>query len=74
MKLLTLVVLMVIGFGGFYFLPVEKAAMWLLFIVIAIPPILAVIYESTKLTGANVVELYRLGLRGLPILGKLVGK
>lgn len=73
-KLLTLIILMIIGFGGFYLLPLQKAAMWLLFVVIAIPPILAVIFESTKLSGANIVELYRLGLRGLPIIGRLMSK
>jgi hypothetical protein len=74
MKLVSLVVLMGLGFGGFYLLPLQKAAMWLGFVIIAIPPILAVVFESSKLSGKNVVELYRLGLRGLPIIGKLVGK
>lgn len=73
-KLVCLVLLMIIGFGGFYFLPLEKAAMWLLFVIIAIPPILAIVFESSKLSGKNVVELYRLGLRGLPIVGRLVAK
>ena len=74
MKLLALIVLMLCGFGGFYLLPSQKAVMWLGFIIVAIPPILAVLFESSKLSGANVVELYKLGLRGIPLVGKLIAK
>jgi hypothetical protein len=73
LKVASLMALMAAAFSGFYFLETTKAVMWLIFIVTAIPPILAVLFESAKLTGSNVVELYRLGLRGIPILGKLVG-
>jgi hypothetical protein len=74
MKLVTLTVLMLIGLGGFYLLETQKAVMWLLFVMVAIPPLLAVMFESAKLTGANVVELYRLGLKGIPLIGKLFAK
>ncbi len=45
MKLLSLVLMMLIGLSGFYILETHKAIMWLLFVIIAIPPLLAVLFE-----------------------------
>jgi len=75
MKLVAMVVLMLVGLIGFYLFSQEVyiAILWLLFVTISIPPILAVVFESEKLDGGNIVQLYRAGLRGLPILGKIGG-
>lgn len=73
MKIVALIVLMGLGLLGFVFLPLEKAILWLLFTAIAIPPLMAVMFEGQKLSGANIVELYKAGLGGLPVVGKLFG-
>ncbi|MBX9602631.1 MAG: hypothetical protein K2X35_16625 [Bryobacteraceae bacterium] len=72
-KLIVLVVLLGFGVGGFYVLSFQKAVLLLLLVTVAIPPLLAILFENGRLTGPDIVQLYRLGLQGIPLIGKLVG-
>jgi hypothetical protein len=56
---------------GFVLLDIFKAALWLLFLIIAYPPALAVT-SADPLPSGDVVELYRIGVSKIPVIGKIL--
>lgn len=75
-RLMVLVILLVFGLAGFWLFQdkLSVAILWLVFVMAAIPPVWAFFFESGKLKGADVVEIYKVGLGSIPVVGKLFGR
>ena len=68
-NIITLVIALVIGLAGFFVLDFWRGFLWLVFVVIASPLILAFTQNASSVAGKNLIDLYRIGLKQLTIIG-----
>lgn len=74
-RLATIAVILSFALAGLYMLREDRAfgVLWFLFFVLAVPPVLAYAFESSKLkSGRDLIEIYRVGVRGIPFVSRLI--
>lgn len=74
---ISAIVILLLCFAGFKFLDGNfKIAVWFLFLLVAYPVVLAFVISlstgTAKFTDKSLVDLYRDGLKQVPIIGKLL--
>jgi hypothetical protein len=74
LKIVGGLVVLVLVLIGFSILPPLGSVLWLLFLIIAYPLIIAFTTSEQSMDNANLVELYKKGLSEVPVLGKIFGK
>lgn len=67
------IILLSFALAGFIFLPVVSAVLWLLFLIIAYPVALAFTTAKQSMDNRNLVEIYKAGIRQIPVIGKIIG-
>jgi hypothetical protein len=74
LKIGTLIIVLGFALSGFFLFRTNRtiALIWLLFFIIALPPSFALIFESQKLKGQNLVEMYKIGVAAIPYIGKMI--
>jgi hypothetical protein len=72
-KILISVILLGFALAGFVWLPWTSAVLWLIFLIVAYP--VALVYTTAKqsMDNRNLVEIYKAGLKQVPVIGKLFG-
>ena len=72
-KIVISVILLGFALAGFIWLSWTSAALWLIFLIVAYPVALAFTTAEQSMDNRNLVEIYKAGLRQVPIIGKLFG-
>lgn len=70
-KALIFLIAALVALGGFAILELPKAMLWLLFIALAYPVLIASLSSSldgTRFTAKEIISIYRESLRALPAL------
>ena len=70
-KIVISIILLGFSLVGFILLPWISAVLWLLFLIIAYPVALAFTVARQSMDNHNLVEIYKAGLRQVPIIGRL---
>jgi hypothetical protein len=73
-KLAMLAVFLSIALGGFYALREYYVLpiLWLIFFIVAVPLGWAFFFEHKALDGKTLVQIYRIGVGSIPLIGKLI--
>lgn len=74
LKMLAGFVVLILVLVGFAILPPFGGVLWLLFLIIAYPLIIAFTTSEKSMSNANLVEMYKAGLSEVPVLGKFFEK
>lgn len=71
----TIVSIILLGFAlaGFIWLPLTSAILWLIFLIVAYPVALAFTTAKQSMDNRSLTEIYKAGLRQVPVIGKLFG-
>ncbi len=72
-KIIISIILLGFALAGFIWLPFTSAILWLIFLVVAYPVALAFTTAKQSMDNQNLVEIYKAGLRQVPVIGKLFG-
>jgi len=73
-RVVALAILLGIGLTGFVLLreSIVLVMMWAGFCTIAIPPVFAFVFESSKLRGADLTRIYKAGIDGIRALIRVI--
>jgi hypothetical protein len=72
-KIIISIILLGFALAGFIFLPWASAILWLFFLIIAYPVALAFTMAKQSMDNRNLVEIYKAGLRQIPVIGRFLG-
>jgi hypothetical protein len=76
-KLLAFGVVLVAALGGFVVLDGIKATLWLAFLIVSYPVLVALIsslLDGTRFSADQILKMYVESLKSLPLIGRLVGR
>jgi len=72
-KIIISIILLGFALAGFIWLPWTSAVLWLIFLIVAYPVALAYTAAKQSMDNRNLAEIYKEGLKQVPVIGKLFG-
>mgnify|MGYP000869683809 CR=1 FL=1 len=72
-KIIISIILLGFSLAGFIFLPWASAVLWLFFLIIAYPVALAFTTAKQSMDNRNLVEIYKAGLKQIPVIRRFFG-
>jgi hypothetical protein len=74
-KVLLLVLVVGLGLAGLWaFSSLSSRILWFVFCLVCYPVVLAFTHGNSRLTDQDLVEIYKRGLRQLPVVGRLLAR
>jgi peptidoglycan/LPS O-acetylase OafA/YrhL len=70
MRIVITLIILAFALVGFYILGTGGGILWLLFFIVAYPPVLAFTASPTIKEETNLIELYRIGVSQIPFIGQ----